>query len=626
MQIVTKAIRKIKLLGASRSFSVIKHRAYSAYAYRLLKARYQRGNAQHSWQEVCTEMLRNVSIKSCIEQARTTSGYMHTLYDDQLELAELCDTADKAVARDVSLFGHTTSGTFNWHADTSVGASVAYGGNADGFSLDYRVCTTQSAERGQDIKVPWELSRLGHFFILGKAYQKTGNVRYSAAFVEQMQEWWSANNYLHGINWMCAMEVALRALTMIAAWHFFVHDGTITEDFWERYLASLYDHLHYLEHTFEWYDSRTNNHYLADIVGYAHLAHFFSFFDRCAQKRAWALARLERELCKQIGDDGFSYEGSTAYHRLVTELAYHGLQCAQACDDVSASGIHKIVSRMLRAHALCLDTAGNLVTIGDNDSGTVFPYGLARTLVEPLRTHHAIVHSPDFGLSIIKDDVVHFTLRHHVYHPLQPSGHFHADAGSITLSVHGIPVIIDPGTYVYTASSVWRNHLRSMRVHNSFMQDGAEPYVFADLFALPLLSGREGSMQCKQDGTVHISTAHDWYASAGLRAHRSVSYTPQEKKMYLRDWWTPSKNVTTSVHTAWRFTLAPDIRVEFYAYTCVNLYRHMQPLVRIESEHPLTIEPCFVSPGYLQKSASNALIMRASVPTNMSVIHTLTYI
>ncbi len=54
-----------------------------------------------------------------------------------------------------------------------------------------------------------------------------------------------------------------------------------------------------------------------------------------------------------------------------------------------------------------------------------------------------IAYFAHFGLSVIKTDVWHLTLRHHAYNALQPSGHFHNDIGSVTLAVNRIPVIVD---------------------------------------------------------------------------------------------------------------------------------------------------------------------------------------
>ncbi len=37
------------------------------------------------------------------------------------------------------------------------------------------------------------------------------------------------------------MEVGIRAINWIIAWEFFKHEPSITLDFWERFIGSLYD-------------------------------------------------------------------------------------------------------------------------------------------------------------------------------------------------------------------------------------------------------------------------------------------------------------------------------------------------------------------------------------------------
>jgi hypothetical protein len=50
-------------------------------------------------------------------------------------------------------------------------------------------------------------------------------------------------------------------------------------------------------------------------------------------------------------------------------------------------------------------------------------------------------------------------------------GHAHADALSVTLSVRGQPLLIDPGTACYTSDPALRDRFRSTRYHNTLMVD-----------------------------------------------------------------------------------------------------------------------------------------------------------
>src|SRR5439155_7202590 len=70
-------------------------------------------------------------------------------------------------------------------------------------------------DRPTDVKVPWELSRCQHFARLGQAYWLTGDDRYAAEFAAEVTDWIASNPYAHGVNWACAMDVALRAVSWI---------------------------------------------------------------------------------------------------------------------------------------------------------------------------------------------------------------------------------------------------------------------------------------------------------------------------------------------------------------------------------------------------------------------------
>jgi hypothetical protein len=56
-------------------------------------------------------------------------------------------------------------------------------------------------------------------------------------------------------------------------------------------------------------------------------------------------------------------------------------------------------------------------------------------------------------------------------HGYQNGGHAHADALAVTLSVRGLPLLIDPGTGCYTTDRALRDRLRSTALHNTLTLD-----------------------------------------------------------------------------------------------------------------------------------------------------------
>src|SRR6266851_8892968 len=75
---------------------------------------------------------------------------------------------------------------------------------------------------GSDARVVWELNRLSHFITLGRAYSITDNEKFSAEFFRQLDGWREQNPVGRGINWTCAMEVALRSMNLLAAFELFL--------------------------------------------------------------------------------------------------------------------------------------------------------------------------------------------------------------------------------------------------------------------------------------------------------------------------------------------------------------------------------------------------------------------
>ena len=76
--------------------------------------------------------------------------------------------------------------------------------------LDYHRDIQLIRNDGSDARVLWELNRLGHLLTLARAHVVTGDERFSNECIAQVQSWALQNPYGRGINWTCAMEVALR--------------------------------------------------------------------------------------------------------------------------------------------------------------------------------------------------------------------------------------------------------------------------------------------------------------------------------------------------------------------------------------------------------------------------------
>jgi hypothetical protein len=375
-----------------------------------------------------------------------------------------------------------------------------------------------------DIKVPWELSRFQHILNLD-----------AQTFYSQVNDWIDKNPYLIGVNWVCPMDVSIRAINFIYGFDKF-KNSDLPVDFWKKFVCSLYDHAKYLENNWEIWQ-HTNNHYLSDLIGYFYLCFFFEDLTYFKKAKHKTYKKILHEFEKQIQPDGTSYEGSTSYHGLVTEIFYHFyLLCTNNNISLPKSFKEKL-NKMFLFLDDCFD-GNSLVQIGDNDSGRVVE-GLSRSYgsIRPTffkkmsGTHHErFCKYSDFGLTILKNKNWHITYRHPTYSKKQPSGHFHQDALSVTLSINNIPILVDPGSYLYTANPLWRNYFRSIKNHNTFWIQEDDLYN-QDLFGLNIAEQKDTARIKEEDGFVEVE---DFKMEGDCKLFRKLIF--DNNTLIIKDW------------------------------------------------------------------------------------------
>lgn len=93
---------------------------------------------------------------------------------------------------------------------------------------------------------------------------------------------------------------------------------------------------------------------------------------------------------------------------------------------------------------------------------------------------------PQFGLYIMRHEDNYMAIRCGDIGQNGQGGHAHNDQLSFVLNVGGEEIFVDPGTYVYSSSSRWRNYFRSTACHNTLMVVGEEQNRFdgSNLFKL----------------------------------------------------------------------------------------------------------------------------------------------
>jgi hypothetical protein len=383
---------------------------------------------------------------------------------------------------------------------------------------------------GYDVKVPWELSRCYHFARLGQAYWITTDERYAREFVSQWTSWVEDNPCPLGVNWVCPMEVAIRAVNWIWGLAFFLDSPHITDDFLIRMSAGLYEHGQHILNNLEGQpgQARNGNHYLSDLVGLIYVGICCPFFNASPEWLRFAVDELWSEVLHQFLPDGVNFESSTSYHRLVCELV---LSAVALCRKNGMTPPDEVLHRIDRANDFvgAVQMPNGLTpVIGDADNGRLhrlavwnvaehewqdyryllpIAHGILGSQCMDVPSEHwqeAIwmlgrqpkvsfedsdqYHTIDVASRSFVDSGM-YVMGHgdlyllvHTGQRLAPSktSHVHNDLGSIVMHAYGTTFIVDPGSYVYTRDYRQRHLFRSTMWHNTVAVDAADQHVVAD--------------------------------------------------------------------------------------------------------------------------------------------------
>lgn len=357
---------------------------------------------------------------------------------------------------------------------------------------------------GSDVRVLWELNRLGHFLTLASAYSATKDERYAGEFFTQLQSWAEQNPYGRGPNWSCAMEVALRAMNLLAAFDTFRHSPQLNSDYLSFFLQLLQQHGNYIWRNLEFSYIATSNHYLSDVVGLLWLGVILPELRDAREWRDFGLGQTLCEMNKQVLADGADFESSTGYHRFVTELFLYSFMLCRANEVTIEPRYWTRLHHMLMYIRAYLRPDGFAPLLGDTDGGQVLPvvhrraddhaYLLeigARVFDDPTLTNPCVSSQafPQAGTYIMRDGDLYLCFNASDAGLNGRGSHGHNDALSIEVSAGGRAYIVDPGTYVYSADLQKRHEFRSTAYHSTVQIDGLEQNTI-DLH-MPFVIGNE---------------------------------------------------------------------------------------------------------------------------------------
>ena len=410
-----------------------------------------------------------------------------------LEEVNVCICCVKERDFIIKIFGQEVDyKTINWHKDYKSGYIYPQ-------KRFDKIKFPRIFNKGIEIKFPWELSRFQFGVDLALCYHRSKDEKYYTIFKKLLLNWIDNNPFLTGVNWICTMDVAIRATNWIISANMFGEIFWRDKGFVKVISKSLIDHAYYIE-TFPEIRKvgKNNNHLIADYSGLFVLALSLSEHPYSDKWLQMAVNGLEKCMQEQVLEDGTNFENSIPYHRLVVELLAVPLILKASCfSDLYKQRLFK----MFEFVASYIDHKGNAPQIGDNDSGiyiklskkeehnhsyllslgeSIFGYNFGckhstgytpifRELEHKIaytdtRDCHKSISFKESGFYFLKNESITVS----VFCPTADEGHRHFDTGSFTLSCKGNPIIVDPGTGCYTSDLETRKVLRDYPSHNLY--------------------------------------------------------------------------------------------------------------------------------------------------------------
>lgn len=384
-----------------------------------------------------------------------------------------------------------------------------------------------------DIKFVWEFNRLQFLQPLAAAWAISGEERYARHIACVIDSWYENNPPFRGVGWNSGIELALRAISLLIVAS--LAGNALGKETQYRLRALLRAHAVWIARYPSGFSS-ANNHLVAEAAAEFLLGIGLDDMPGAAHLRERGLRTLNREAARQILADGAPAEQSPTYGAFTAEFlllsAYVGAAAGHPLNGATLDRLDAFAAFILAI----ADAAGNVPSLCDDDEGRVvtdmrhesdyarnIAHILAKTrgLAEPdfgnepptrLRTvlfgavtrsqaHNAgdaasptepmarpaLATFREGGLSVVHGLTTAGTsydllFDHGPLGYLSIAAHGHADALSFTLSVDGIPLFVDPGTFLYHSGGPWRDWFRGTRAHNSLCLNGRDQSIMSGAF------------------------------------------------------------------------------------------------------------------------------------------------
>lgn len=514
------------------------------------------------------------------------------------------ELAEKILDHRILLFGKEfkLGDDIDWHLDP---ISFKKWPKIFTFDIDY-----MSDSRICDIKYSLELNRCAHFVTLGQAYFLTGEEKYYDEFENQLKSWIEQNRYLNGINWAVIQDVEIRNISLSLCSLLFL-DSKIFQQVSLPVILSIVklQNKHAIKYLSSKYfkSNKGGNHNIGEAAG---LVISSIIFNKIKDSKKWfnvGIRSLLSSISDIISEDGVYLEQSSNYSHLVSDFLILTIVFMKTLHE-EIPNILNIKTESLLTYLMYLTQPNGLLpNFGDCDGaralrlsystdfwdcrgwhcvGSIlfkrndfkfFSNGINEEAywiigLDGIDNYNKILsRKPKYtsiafekgGQYIIKDSWDSYSNYMFIrcgefgYGGIASSAHSHSDELAIILSIKGIPVFIDQGTYTYNGDNIIRKYEKSVESHNTIQIDNIDQAEIISRYFFKNIPECMKTVWSVNNKTVIFEGYCEYDRLFHQREIKSDFYS---KKICIVDNIENRSNMRKSIYS--RFLLSPDINVE----------------------------------------------------------------
>ncbi len=333
----------------------------------------------------------------------------------------------------------------------------------------------------------WQLSRHPEWTKLAMLYRATGDEKYAVAFedyfmgwVEQTEKPEAGTSGYATLSWR-TLECGIR---LESSWLYaimsFACSKKISDHTISCFFRSVWENVDRILNA-----STTHNWLITEMSGVDATAICFPFFKESAEWGAHSLGRLTDEFAVQIYDDGFQFELTTGYHKVVINTYRSVISLRERMGAPVSDEFCKNVANLYRVYLKLMMPDGK--SPGLNDGGKIDVPSTAREAIELMPSFRPefeyiaegkgsepafkSVLLPYSGFAVMRSGWSESDSCAILESAPFGYAHQHEDKLQVMLFAYGKRLLDDPGTFRYDTSAM-RKYILSSYSHNTALVDG----------------------------------------------------------------------------------------------------------------------------------------------------------